>query len=79
MEQKHNYYDLWKSWGNDFLNFLFCSVFTKSLLFNQIFYLTFEGTEYVKSHDYVSILNNAHVDSNVNISNDNYRRMDSWF
>ena len=38
-----------------------------------------DGTEYVKSHDYVSILNNAHVDSNVNISNDNYRRMDSWF
>ena len=33
----------------------------------------FEGSEYV------SLLNNAHVDINVNISNDNNRRMDSWF
>ena len=32
----------------------------------------FEGSEYV------SLLNNAHVDINVNISNDNYRRMDCW-
>ena len=27
-------------------------------------------------HDYVSIFNNAHVDVNVNISNDNFRCMD---
>ena len=27
-------------------------------------------------HNYVSISNNAHVDVNVNISNDNFRRME---